>query len=264
MPVNGCLSPMPGWLSVRGSFNNDTTIARPHCFVSEIFYIVEHPRNHTMAPKPKTRIALADDHAVLRSGLAELLKKMEYEVPFECSNGDELIKRLAAGDVPDLVLLDINMPVMNGFDTADWIREHFPLLPVLALSMYDDDAAIIKMLRCGAKGYVLKEAEAGQLRTAIEDVMTKGFHYSDLVSGTVVHSLREQVDLASRLSEREIRFLQLAATEMTYKQIAAEMYVSPRTVDGYRDVLFEKLGVTSRVGLVMWAIKNRVTLIKNL
>ena len=120
------------------------------------------------------------------------------------------------------------------------------------------------MLKCGAKGYILKDSEPAELRAAIDDLMTKGFYYSGLVSGKLIHAINKIDDEGSelktliQLNERETDFLKYACTEMTYKEIAYKMFVSPRTIDGYRDGLFEKLHIKTRVGLVMYAIKNGI------
>src|SRR5215217_2244301 len=206
------------------------------------------------------QIVLADDHVMLRSGLAALINNFGYSVLFECSNGKELMDKISKGKPPDIILMDINMPVMDGFETTLLLKNTYPTVKVLALSMYDDEIAIIRMLKNGAKGYILKEAGPKVLRTAIDSVVNKGFYYSDRVTGTLLHSIDENDTKKNllQLNEKEIEFLRLASTEMTYKEIAAQMYLSPRTIDSYRDALFEKLKVKSRVGLVLFAIKNRI------
>jgi DNA-binding NarL/FixJ family response regulator len=208
----------------------------------------------------KIKVVIADDHVVLRNGLVELIKKLGYQVLFEAGNGKEIIENLNKTMLPDVIIMDINMPVMDGFDITKWLDIHYPMIKVLALSMYDDEGAIIRMLKNGARGYLLKSAEADELNRAINSVYTKGFYYSEIVTGTLFRSLREdeEAGILSRLSEREIQFLKLGCTEMTYKEIADVMNVSPRTVDGYREVLFEKLNVKSRVGLVLFTIRNRI------
>lgn len=206
-------------------------------------------------------IALVDDHTLLRKGLATLLKESNHEVLFEADNGKDFLQKLKIEALPDVVLLDINMPQMDGYETALWLREHHPDVRVLALSMYDDEMSIIRMLRNGVRGYLLKDSETQELKTAIQSVLTKGFYYSDLVTGPLIRSVRDS-DGASgkslRLSDKEIEFLKYCCTEMTYKEIADKMYVSPRTVDGYREDLFKKLDCKSRVGLVMFAIRNGI------
>jgi two-component system, NarL family, invasion response regulator UvrY len=130
--------------------------------------------------------------------------------------------------------------------------------------MYDNENAIIKMMRCGAKGYILKDSDPKELQDAIESIMTKGFYYSDLVSGKLIHAINSMGDEGSevntfiQLSDKETEFLKYACTELTYKEIADKMFVSPRTVDNYRDSLFERLHVKTRVGLVMYAVKNGI------
>jgi two-component system, NarL family, invasion response regulator UvrY len=207
-------------------------------------------------------IALADDHVLLRNGLANLLRSLGYNVLFEADHGDELIAKIKESEEPDIVLLDINMPKKDGYDTALWLKRNFPLVKVLALSMYDDEKAIIRMLKNGAGGYILKDCHPNELNQAIQSLMSKGFYYSEMVTGRLIHSINSTDDdgtgtgSMNGLNDREIEFLKYAATEMTYKEIAEKMNLSPRTIDGYRDALFEKLELKSRVGLVLYAIKN--------
>lgn len=208
------------------------------------------------------KIVLTDDHILLRSGLASVLQSLGHTVLFEADNGKDFIQKLKAGNLPDLVLLDINMPEMDGFETAEWLRKNHPSVAVLALSMYDYENSIIRMLKAGAKGYILKDSHPAELQHAINSILTKGFYYSELVSGKLMHAINslgdESISISTliQLSDREKDFLKHACSELTYKEIAAQMNVSPRTVDGYRDVLFEKLQLKTRVGLVLYAIKN--------
>jgi DNA-binding NarL/FixJ family response regulator len=210
-------------------------------------------------------VALVDDHALLRNGLAALVNNLGYSVKLECSNGKQLMEKLDKKNLPDLILMDINMPEMDGYETTLWLKNNYPLISVLALSMYDDENAIIRMIKNGAKGFILKDTNPQELKEAIESVIKKGFYYSDLVSGRLVRNIRDQdtddknsSKLLLTLNDKEIEFLKLACTEMTYKEIAQQMHLSPRTIDGYRDQLFEKLNIKSRVGLVMFAIKNGI------
>ena len=209
------------------------------------------------------KVALADDHILLRNGLAGLINGFDdYTVLFEASNGQDLINTLDKNNLPDLVLLDINMPVKDGFETSLWLKQNHPDIKVLALSMYDNEPSIIKMLRNGAKGYLLKDTAPREFKAALDAVMNKGFYYSEMVTGKLIHAVnnmdepQQQKNPFNKLSEKETEFLKLACTEMTYKEIADKMFLSPRTIDGYRDALFEKLNVKTRVGLVMYAIKT--------
>ena len=209
-------------------------------------------------------IVLVDDHSLLRIGLAQLAQSLGFTVIFEADDGKEFIERLQTTALPDVVLMDINMPVMDGFEATQWLKQNHPDIKVLALSMYDNENSIIRMLKCGAKGYILKDSEPAELKAAIDALVSKGYYYSDLVSGKLIHAINKiedegsAVNTLSNLNDRETDFLKYACTEMTYKEIADKMFVSPRTIDGYRDGLFEKLHVKTRVGLVMYAIKNGI------
>lgn len=209
-------------------------------------------------------IVLTDDHVLLRNGLATLVKNLGHTVLFQADNGKDFIEKLQYQAIPDVVLLDINMPQMDGYETSRWLKRHHPSVKVLALSMYDNDSAIISMLRCGAKGYILKDSDPAELQTAIDTIMAKGFYYSDLISGKLIHAIGQIGDNGNelttlvQLNDREREFLKYACTELTYKEIADKICVSPRTVDSYRDGLFEKLHLKTRVGLVMYAIRHGI------
>jgi two-component system invasion response regulator UvrY len=212
-----------------------------------------------------TSVVLADDHVLLRKGLAGLINSFDgFSVLFETDNGQQLVDQLDPNNLPALALLDINMPVKDGYETALWLKEHYPGINVLALSMYDHEQSIIRMIRNGAKGYLLKDTHPKEFKTALETVMTKGFYYSEMVTGKLIHAVNAMDDnyagqqSFARLNDRETEFLKLACTEMTYKEIADKMCLSPRTIDGYRDALFEKLEIKTRVGLVMYAIRNGI------
>jgi DNA-binding NarL/FixJ family response regulator len=210
------------------------------------------------------KIVLVDDHVLLRKGLADLVRNLGYQVLYEANNGKEFCEKLKEGIHPDLVLLDINMPQMDGYETSLWLKKNHPDIRVLALSMHDDENAVIRMLKNGARGYILKDTEPAELKTAIDAILQKGFYYSEMVTGRLVHSISgsEEEGHTSQqilqLTEREIEFLKLTCSEMTYKEIADKMYLSPRTVDGYRDALFQKLEIKTRTGLVIYAIKNGI------
>jgi two-component system, NarL family, invasion response regulator UvrY len=209
-------------------------------------------------------IVLTDDHVLLRNGLAGLIKNLGHHVLFEADNGKDLIKKLSPGNLPDIILMDINMPEMDGCEATQYIRQHYPLVKVLALSMYNNESSIIRMLKAGAKGYILKDSHPQELQAAIEAIMKQGFHYSELLNGKLIHAINQMGDSSTNISslvhlvEKETDFLKLCCTELTYKEIADKLAVSPRTVDGYRDALFDKLNVKTRVGLVMYSVKNGI------
>jgi two-component system, NarL family, invasion response regulator UvrY len=208
------------------------------------------------------QLALVDDHVLLRNGLAGLVKNLGHNVLFEASNGFDFIDHLQPKSLPQVVLMDINMPEKDGYETTLWLKNNYPTVKVLALSMYDNENAIIRMIRNGAKGYILKDSDPAELKSAIDALMDKGFYYSELVSGKLVNAINKiddaDVNALIKLNEKETTFLKLTCTELTYKDIADKMCVSPRTVDGYRDNLFTKLHLKTRVGLVIYAIKNGI------
>src|ERR1700679_2115183 len=136
-------------------------------------------------------IVLVDDHALLRNGLATLVRNLGHGVLFEADNGKDFIENLKPNSLPDIVLLDINMPEMDGYQTASWIKANQPSIKTLALSMYDDENAIIRMLKNGAKGYLLKDSEPAELQDAITAIMKKGYYYSDLVNGKLINAINK-------------------------------------------------------------------------
>jgi DNA-binding NarL/FixJ family response regulator len=135
------------------------------------------------------KIVLVDDHVLLRKGLADLVRNLGYQVLYEANNGKEFCEKLKEGIHPDLVLLDINMPQMDGYETSLWLKKNHPDIRVLALSMHDDENAVIRMLKNGARGYILKDTEPAELKTAIDAILQKGFYYSEMVTGRLVHSI---------------------------------------------------------------------------
>lgn len=209
-------------------------------------------------------IALVDDHALLRNGLASLVKTLGHSVLLEATNGKDFIAKLNSSPLPDLVLMDINMPEMDGYETALWLKQNHPKVAVMALSMYDTEAAIIRMMKCGAKGYILKDSEPAELQDALDSLFTKGYYYSDLVNVRMIDVITNldnndnEIKNLVQITDKETEFLKLICTELTYKEIAEKMQLSPRTIDNYRDNLFEKLNVKTRIGLAMFAVRNGV------
>lgn len=207
-------------------------------------------------------VVIVEDHVLLSQAIGGLVDSFDrFKVSYLCKNGKELITRLEENsNTPDIVLMDINMPLMNGIETTTWITEHFPNVDVLGLSIEEDERTIIQMLRAGAKGYLMKDVEKSVLEMALNEVVTNGFYHSKHVTNILIGSLNGKGGTNAKLKENEIAFMKLVCTEMTYKQIADQMCLSPKTIDGYRDALFEKLNVKNRIGLVIYAIKNKIYL----
>ncbi|MCX2477905.1 response regulator transcription factor [Pedobacter sp. MC2016-15] len=208
----------------------------------------------------RTAIAIVDDHTLFRKGLMSLLAESdEVEILFDASNGLELKKNINAENLPEVILMDINMPQMDGYAATKWVTKTYPSVKVLALSMFDEDKPIIEMLKSGAGGYLLKESKTTELVLAIKTIASHGFYMNNLVSGKLIKSLQDPVPAKSEISEisaNELKFLQLSCSELTYKEIADKMNLSPHTIDNYREALFHKFEIRSRTGLVLFAIKN--------
>jgi len=208
----------------------------------------------------KYSIVVVDDHTLIANALKGIINEFEnFEVTYLCENGKQFYDEVQQRKRPDIVLLDISMPVMDGFETAKWLKEEYPEILVMALSMQDDEQSLIKMIRNGAKGYMLKNIRPKELEQGLNRLVEKGHFFPDWAASRVFTSISEDrihADLKSQLSEREIEFLRYTITEMTYKEIAEKMFCSPRTVENYRDSLCEKLDLKSRVGLAVYAMRN--------
>lgn len=205
------------------------------------------------------KVAIADDHTILRKGIVEIINKFgDMVVVAEAVNGKELVELLEKlTELPDICILDINMPVLSGYETAVVIKKRWKNMYLLALSMYDKEYNIIKMLRSGAGGYVLKDSDPEELKKAIISIVETGNYFSDLAPAKMFKMLDNQDRVPIiELNERERKFLELCCTERSYKEIADIMHCSPRTIDDYREKLFQKLGTTTRTGLAMYAIRS--------
>jgi DNA-binding NarL/FixJ family response regulator len=205
----------------------------------------------------KTPIGIVDDHQLFLKSLGMMLKSFKvYDVVIEAVNGKELQDKLLAGSpVPSIMLIDVNMPVMNGLETAKWMKANYPKVKLVALSMNDNDTVIIDMIKAGCCAYMLKETHPDELEKALLEIQVKGFYNGDASNISFRRMLLSEGEVV-QLTEKEKQFLQYACSDMTYREIAALMFLSERTIDGYRETLFKKLKVESRVGLVMEAIRK--------
>lgn len=211
----------------------------------------------------KTKILIVDDHQLFSQALKGLIEDDEnYFVIAQLKNGQEVIDYFSRENynIPDIVLMDVQMPIVNGIDATKWLSDNKPNVKVLALTMDNEEETILKMLRAGAKGYLLKDIHPSVLHKAIDETIKKGFYYTDQVSDTLLHADKVESKPLKKvaLKPRELELLKYACQEMTYKQIAEKMFLSPKTVDGYRERLFVKLDVKSRIGLVLYAIKEGI------
>lgn len=209
------------------------------------------------------KLALVDDHVLFRKGLASLIESVisDAVILFEADNGLDLKKKINADTLPDIILMDVNMPGLNGFESVKWLNERYPQIKILVVSMIEREEIITGMLKLGVKGYLCKDVEPKELGEALRAIQQKGFYYTDFITGKLVLSLqRNEVEekqlSAADINDQERKFLQLACSELTYNEIADRMFLSPKTIDGYRGSLFEKFNVKSRVGLALYAVKH--------
>lgn len=208
----------------------------------------------------KKTIVIVDDHILIAQALKGIIENFEnFEVLYECENGKDLQEKFKLRKpIPDVVLLDVSMPIMDGFETAKWLKETHPEVLIMTLSMQNDDQSVIKMIKSGSNGYLLKNSHPTELEKALNRLLNDGYYYPDWASKIIFTSLGEKnvTTETIRLTEREREFLKYTITEMSYKEIAEKMFCSPRTVESYRDSLFEKLDLKTRVGLAVYALKN--------
>ncbi|MEW7288948.1 response regulator [Aquimarina sp. 2304DJ70-9] len=208
----------------------------------------------------KYSVVIVEDHILLSQALSGLVDGFaKFKILYICKNGKELLTRFKdPKNIPDIVLMDINMPIMNGIETTAVLKEEYPEVKVLALSVEEDEKTILKMLRAGAKGYLLKDTEKSILENALVEIQETGFYHTKNVTNLLLGSLNPKSEDNVVLKDRELEFIKHACTEKTYKEIAGDMCLSPKTIEGYRDSIFEKLDLKNRTGLVIYAIKNKI------
>lgn len=214
------------------------------------------------------KIVVVDDHLLIAKAISSIIEGFSgFEVLYEAENGKVLMDKFKVRvNIPDIVLMDISMPIMNGFETTQWLTDNYPDIVVMALSVQDDDDSLIKMIKEGAKGYLHKNVHPAELEIALKTLVDKGMYFPAWATSKVFMNISKKDEKKTenniKLSERELEFLSYVCTELTYKEIADRMCCSPRTVEGYRDTLFEKLEIKTRVGLAMYAVKSQIFEIK--
>jgi DNA-binding NarL/FixJ family response regulator len=212
----------------------------------------------------KIKIAIADDYKIFREGLKVGLSADDsLEVILEADNGEELLKGLE-NNSPDVIIMDLKMPIMDGMEATKEVRKKFPSIKVLVVSMYEDDKFIIHLMENGANGYLLKNAEPDEIRRSIYSVHENGYYFNDLVNKALLkklvlkNNLKPSFNQNIDLTEREQEVLKMICEEKTAAEIAKEIFLSPRSVEGIRQRLIEKIGVRNTAGLVMFAVKNGI------
>lgn len=210
------------------------------------------------------KIALVDDHNLFRKGLIKLINlgntENKYNILFEADNGIGLQEQMKNPPFPDIILMDIDMPDMNGFEAVEWLKRTHPGIKIIVISMFEDEKSILRMLRLGVKGFLSKDIEVEDMHNALETISNNGIYYSETATDVMSQSLNGQTRPADgiTLSENERTFLKHAATDLTYQQVADQMHLSVKTIDGYRESLFKRFNVKSRTTLVLSAIKRGI------
>ncbi|MDF2434220.1 MAG: hypothetical protein JWP44_3851 [Mucilaginibacter sp.] len=212
----------------------------------------------------KIKLAIADDHKIFRNGLKATLEDCaDFDLVFEASNGKQLIALLPS-IMPDVILMDIKMPEMDGIQTTAYVKQHFCRIKVLALSMFNEDKYIVDMMKAGASGYLLKNAEPEEIIEAISTVYEKDYYFNENLSVTLIKQLAgntvagNNAQSLADFNEREIEVLKLVCQEYSNQEIADKIFLSVRTVEGYRARLFEKTHAKNLVGLVIFAVKTGI------
>ncbi|MFT7441869.1 MAG: DNA-binding NarL/FixJ family response regulator [Maribacter sp.] len=205
-------------------------------------------------------VVIVDDHTLLSQAIQAMVNTFnKFTVLYTCKNGQELIDKFSYQEnIPHIVLMDINMPIMNGVETTEWISKNHSKVNVMALSVEDEEYTILKMLKAGAAGYLLKDTEKAVLEKALIEIAENGFYHTKSVTNILMNSLLGNEAKEIDITDKERQFLKLSCTEFTYKEIADQMCLSPKTIDNYRNSLFNKLNVKNRVGMVTYAIKNKI------
>lgn len=217
----------------------------------------------------KIKIAVVDDHHLFRAGLIQLLNQIaDFEVVFDAVNGREFLDKLSEQAI-DIVLLDIQMPEMDGIKVTEHLRQKGEDPKIIILSMHDEDQFILHLLEIGANGYLLKDTDPDEMEEAIRKVMDKGIFFTDFVSRVMLHkaSIKPKqrsgkfFNYKTDLSERELEVLTLICQGKTTTEIADEICLSPRTVEGHRTRIMDKLQVSNTASLVAFAVKNELILV---
>lgn len=222
-----------------------------------------------------TKIGLVDDHNLFRRTLSDLItQKLEnFKVIIEATNGKDLIEKIRKmdpSDLPEIIIADISMPIMDGFQITHWLKCNYPSIKVIALSMHDDEMSIIRMLRVGVDGYLLKRMDVPEMCTALQTIAGNETYYADFSESTIntfqikanqsdqLNSELLYTEIWDSLGEKEKEFVRLCCTEITYKAMSAKMKISFGSIGSYRDKVFTTFKVKNRIALVILILKNRI------
>ncbi|MBW4888071.1 response regulator transcription factor [Mucilaginibacter sp. HMF5004] len=210
----------------------------------------------------KIKVAIADDSVIFREGLkVSLLADETFELILEAGNGEELLAGIEKA-MPDVILMDLKMPVMDGMEATKAVKKRYSNIKVLAVTMYDDENFIIHLMENGANGYLLKNADPAEIRKAIYAAAENGYYFNDLVSKTLLkkvivkQNIKPSFNKKVEFTDRELEVLKLICNEKTSTEIGEAIFLSPRSVEGIRQHLLDKIGVRNTAGIVMFAVRN--------
>lgn len=211
----------------------------------------------------KAKVAVVDDHTLISKILADFINASEaYQVLFTANNGKELLQQLdGREELPQIILLDIHMPVMNGFQSMLKLKELYPDIKVVMLTMEDEETIIIQFLHLGAKGYLLKGSSSPEvIINCFDEILKHGFYYPKYITPKMIRAgKQDDLDEEWELTDRQMEFLKLATqTAMTYQEIADEMFVSVKTIENYQSELFKKFGVKNRPALMLFEQERNI------
>ncbi len=216
-----------------------------------------------MSTAQNKNIILTDDHVIVRNGLKELIQKLgPYTIVAEYDNGKHLIDDYPFKVTPDLLILDHEMPEMNGTAVIEWFSRQRIQIPILLLTLTEDESLIVKLFRMGIRGYLHKNCSSSELKQALQDIFHSGYYHDDMLTKALLGQSQDNTEghtqIMEKLTDRELEFLRLVCDEKeyTYEQIAGMMHAHRRTIDKYREGIFEKFGVKSKTGLVLYAVKH--------
>ena len=206
----------------------------------------------------KIPIGIVDDHQLFLKSLGLMIATFnDFSVVTEALNGKDLqLKMQGAKTLPAIMLIDVNMPVMDGIETALWLNEKYPSIKLVALSMNDNDSSVIAMIRAGCCAYILKDTHPNELEKALKEIHEKGHYNSDVSNINYRRLLLYEQNEAVHISDKEKEFLNLVSKDLPYREIAERMNISERTAEGHREALFKKLKVQTKLGLVLEAMKR--------
>lgn len=218
----------------------------------------------------KMKIGIVDDHKMIRNGLKMMLELINVDVTLEAENGLDMIEKLTEmkktelSEVPDFIFLDISMPKIDGFEAAKWLKSNFPTIKIIILTMKKEIESIEKMIKIGVDSYLTKDVGLSEIQESLNIVSIGEKYFSNSITNILVNSFLEEKKLTDEeakiklLTEKEINYIKLLAKELSNAEMAKIMCISPRTVDSYKDSIMNKLNVKTRIGIVVFALKNGI------